>query len=106
MLLFKETPLNYFLLFVTFPSLSDRGSHREVINQLLSTPLGAEAGRETRPACVPTIPGAKRLGNPGAILGAGAATVTKVQLLCGTRGYLLLGSLSGQIRTGLPSPRR
>lgn len=57
MLLFKETPLNYFLLFVTFLSLSGRGSHREVINQLLPTPLGAEADRETRPACVPIIPG-------------------------------------------------
>lgn len=104
--MFKETPLNYFLLFVTFLSLSGRGSHREVINQLLPTPLGAEADRETRPACVPIIPGAKTPGTPGATFGEGAATITKVQLLCGMRGHLLRGSLSGQIRTGLPSPLR
>lgn len=55
--------MNYFLLFVTFPLLSGRGSHREVINQLLPTPPG-EAGKETHPACVPTIPGAKRPGTP------------------------------------------
>lgn len=105
--MFRETPLNYFLLIVTFPRSPRRGSHRKVINPLLPTPLGAEAGGGNAPT-VRTRNHKRKDAEDSRGHSVPAQISSPKSSLCGKRENLLQGSLSfhlcpsGQIRTGFP----